>query len=893
MQLRMRNPMRTLGAGEGLSQEEVARSRALHGSNALPPAKRSSLLRKFMEAFSDPIIRILLVALFVNLVFLLRSMSWYEPLGIAAAVLLATLISTLCERSNESAFDKLQEEAARTTCRVRRAEGIREAPVEDVVVGDLVALQAGERVPADGVMRQGELLVDQSALNGEAKEARKAPAGQGKPLTGFLAPERLFRGSVVCSGEGEFLVEAVGEKTMYGQLARDIQEEARQSPLKLRLAHLAGVISRMGYIGAALVMLAYLFNAFFLDFSFNVPVALAYFADWRTLAQALLQAATLAVTVIVVAVPEGLPMMVAVVLSSNMKRMLRDHVLVRKMTGIETAGSMSILFTDKTGTVTQGRLAVHSFIGGDGQAYDAFPEVARRPGLWRLVEASLRYNNAAEMSGGGIARRAIGGNGTDRALLEAVDALPAAAPLLKTALVPFNSRIKFSAVRVSGEVKLTLLKGAPDVLLPRCAQCVTKDGALRPYTQQTEIKRQMRRAEERALRLVALCATTSPVAEDALPSDLQLIGLVAMRDEIRPEAAHAVRQVREAGVQVVMMTGDAKATAQAIAQETGILSAPGELVLMSEELGTLTDEQVKALLPQLRVVARALPADKSRLVRLAQEAGYVAGMTGDGVNDAPALKKADVGFAMGSGTEVAKEAGDIVILDDNIRSIARAILYGRTIFRSIRKFIVFQLTINFCAVGISVLCPLLGVDQPVTVLQMLWINMVMDTLAGLAFAGEPPQDSSMREPPKPRDARILNVPMMSAIVVTGLYCVGLCVAFLKTPLSAFVRPAPDNRYLLTAFFGLFIFLAIVVAFCARTPRRHLFADILRNRVFLAVMAAVAAVQLALLYLGGPLFRTAGLTGRELMYIALLALSVLPVDFLRKHALAGREGRRRR
>ena len=385
---------------------------------------------------------------------------------------------------------------------------------------------------------------------------------------------------------------------------------------------------------------------------------------------------------------------------------------------------------------------------------------------------------------------------------------------------------------------------------------------------------------------------------DRMPSrsgdlgELTLLCAVLLRDPVRPQAKRAVRSLQGAGIQVVMITGDHRETAKKIAAETGILSASHLLILESAELSRLSDEELTRLLPRLAVVARALPSDKSRLVRVAQSAERVVGMTGDGVNDAPALKRADVGFAMGTGTSVAREAGDIIILDNDLSSIAKAVLYGRTIFKSIRKFITLQLTMNLSAVGISMIAPFVGVNAPVTVVQMLWINVIMDTLGGLAFAGEPPLDSYMKEKPKRRDEPILNGYMIHQILFLGLFSIALCLFFLLHPfVGSHFRLAPDDLCLLTAFFALFIFTSVLHCFNARTDRLRLFAGISKNRAFLGIIALVCFVQILFIYLGGSVLRTMPLTPSELRFTLLLSLLVLPAELLRKllWRLSGKKG----
>ena len=390
----------------------------------------------------------------------------------------------------------------------------------------------------------------------------------------------------------------------------------------------------------------------------------------------------------------------------------------------------------------------------------------------------------------------------------------------------------------------------------------------------------------RAVRLLALAISEDAMNPRGLNKNMTLLGLVAIRDDVRREAPQAIRQVVGAGIQVVMITGDNRETAVAIAREAGLIHDDTQrTVLTSSELQKMTDAQLRSALPHLRVVARAVPADKSRLIAASQMLGLVAGMTGDGINDAPALKIADVGFSMGSGTEVAKEASDIVIMDDNFLSIAKAILYGRTIFKSIRKFIIFQLTINFCAVAVSIIGPFIGISSPITVLQMLWVNMVMDTLAGLAFAGEAPLKEYMEELPKKRDEPIINRYMFNQILVGGIYFTLLCVLFLKIPaIHSMYDRAPGDGFFMTAFFAMFIFAGVFNSFNVRTTRLNLLANIWKNKGFIAIMVLICVIQLIIIYFGGAIFRTTGLRYGQLQFVILLAFTVIPIDFIRKSAV---------
>ncbi|MDR1687382.1 MAG: calcium-translocating P-type ATPase, PMCA-type [Clostridiales bacterium] len=863
----------------GLTAEEVLLSRQKYGSNQLAQKNKNSFLKQFALSFGDPIIKILLIALAVNFIFMLRDFNWYETVGIAVAVLLATFVSTLSEYGSESAFEKLQEEAANIKCRVKRGGVITEISIGEIVSGDIILLSAGERVPADGFLTRGSLTVDQSVLNGETKEARKQPGEWDFGSDELMTKGKLFKGTVVCSGEGIMVAERVGENTFYGKIACEVQADKAQSPLKERLGDLARTISVFGYAAAVVVVIANLFNTIVLDNNFNTRLITAYLADTPRLISDFLRAVTLGITVIVMAVPEGLPMMITVVLSANMRKMLKDNVLVRKLVGIETSGSLNILFTDKTGTLTKGKLEVTRFLSGTGRETD-LRTLKNYPKLLEKVRMSCFYNNAAQMGVRNGKKQIVGGNSTDRALFEfAVSNGKIAPSCEKKYTEPFNSEVKYSITEIGGAENAFLLKGAPEVFIKGCVNTVNEYGETVPFNPLAVSEKLAEMAAD-SFRLLALA--TAKTKNDAVNKQrLTLIGFLGLKDEIRPECIKAVKDCTSAGIQVVMVTGDNRETAVSVAKHLGLIGKRyNREVLTAAELAEKTDDEVKKLLPDIRVIARALPSDKSRLIKLAQENSLVAGMTGDGVNDAPALKKADVGFAMGSGAEIAKEAGDIVILDNNFASIVKAVLYGRTIFKSIRKFLIFQLSINLCAVGVSVIGPFIGIETPVTVIQMLWINIIMDTLAGLAYAGEAPLAEYMREAPKKRNEKIINKYMYSQIICSGLYTTALCLLFFKLPaIHAAFRS--DDEYMLTAFFALFIFAGVFNSLSARTYRINLLSYIRKNKAFILIMGMVAAVQIILIYYGGKIFRTAGLTANELLFVILLASTVVIFDLIRK------------
>ncbi|MDD6224270.1 MAG: calcium-translocating P-type ATPase, PMCA-type [bacterium] len=852
----------------GLSKKEVEESRKKYGTNELLQKKQKSFFHQFIETLGDPIIKILLIALAIKTVFLFRDFDWFETLGIVIAIFLSSLISTISEYGSEKAFEKLQEEASKIKCKVKRSGKLEEITMDEIVVGDIVKLETGDRVPADGIIIEGELSVDESSLNGEAREAYK------EKVTGEVTDKNLvYRGTVVYSKTAFMKVEKVGNATYYGKLALELQESNPDSPLKLRLRNLAKTLSKIGYIGAGLVSLSYLFSQVVIESHFSLPLIINTVTNAPLMMGYILYALTLAVTIIVVAVPEGLPMMITLVLSSNMKRMLKNNVLVRKLVGIETAGSINLLFTDKTGTLTKGKLDVIGFISGSLKKYNTEVELSIYPKFHHLLKLSLVYNNESNLVEG----KAIGGNITDRAILNFVhSAIPNARIIKQT---PFSSKMKYAATVIETDKKIQLFKGAPEVLIGHCVSYLNENGTKETLVPD-KVLAKVNDMTKRGIRVLAVAYNDR--YDYKVMDKLTLLGFVLIKDEVREEAIEGVKMVQEAGIQTVMITGDNKNTALAIGKEVGIVTSEHDLVITSSELGNYSDEEVKKMLPNLKIVARSLPQDKSRLVRISEEMGLVVGMTGDGVNDAPALKKADVGFAMGSGTEVAKEASEIVILDDNFLSISKAILFGRTIFKSIRKFIIFQLTVNMCAIFLSIVGPFIGVETPVTIIQMLWINMIMDTLAGIAFAYEPPLKEYMREKPKKREENIINRYMMDEILFTGSYSSLLCVFFLKSSfIQQFFRVDPSDKYLMTAFFGLFIFMGIFNCFNARTNRLNLVANLYRNRAFWIIISLIVVVQLFLIYFGGSLFRSYGLTLRELVVMICLAITVIPVDWVRK------------
>lgn len=851
----------------GLNNEEIIKSKEKYGTNVFEKEKTKGFFRRFLENLNDPIIKILIVALVIEVVFTFGKCNFFEVGGIILAILIATVVSTVSEFGSERAFERMQTENNLGKVRALRNGNVVEISAPEVVVGDIIYLSAGERVPADAILLSGKISVDQSALNGESREASKMPWNKDGDWS-LTNKGRVFGGTVVTSGDAVVKVGRVGTGTYYGMVARDVQSETRESPLKLRLSKLASHISKIGYIAAAVVAFFYIFNAIILDNGFSWPRIVEALRDPKELFSVLIHALTLMITVIVVAVPEGLPMMITVVLSANMKKMVSDSVLVKKLVGIETAGSLNILFTDKTGTVTVGEPRCERIITVDA-TYKSISALRGADKIHLLLSLSAEYNSESCYSDGKI----VGGNGTDKAITDYFKNEKKEKRKVKFKDA-FSSEKKMSSVTFADG--MTLIKGAPEIIISSCKFAIDSQGNIAPCDKR-DVESKLKEVAGSGNRVVGVAFRSSD------REGYIFVALIVLRDMLRRDTKDAITNMKRAGVQVVMLTGDNKDTAAAIAKECGILrDSERELVITSAELSKMSDEEIKRILPNLRVLARALPQDKTRLVRLSQECDLVVGMTGDGINDAPSLKLADVGFAMGSGADIAKNAGDIVILNNSMYAINRTILYGRTIFKSIRKFIRFQLVMNIAACGISLVGQLLGIETPITIIQMLWVNIIMDTLGGLAFAGEPALEYYMKEKPKRRDEPILDKKTVRDILLNGAYTLALCVAFLKMDVFKEIFWGRDsNIRFLTAFYALFVFLGIFNCFCARCERMWFLSNIRKNKLFLIIMLFISFIQILMIYYGGELFRSSPLSYKELLSVILLSFSIIPFDMCRR------------
>ncbi len=875
----------------GLTDKEVEDSRSKFGSNEIPDSEPTTFWEEFKETFGDPMIKILLaIAVLMIVMFFFGYAEIYEPLGTIVAVLIVAFVSAKTGVASDTKYRELKDSTKKDQCKVHRNGVVAVIDVDDVVVGDKVLLQSGDKIPADGILVSGDLRVDNSALNGEAEECKKNAVTEDVQLaddiTGdtFVDGYSLFRGAVVFDGEGILDVRKVGLKTMMGKMAEEMQEDEPDSPLKVKLAKLAKQISTFGYIGAIVIAILYL--AYFVTSEGGVS---AFFAlGMETVVKKIVEAVSLAVVIIVCAVPEGLPLMISLVLMQNTSKMLDHNVLVRKAEGIETAGSLNILFSDKTGTITKGMLEVVDFFTADGKSI-AIPELPKHERTKELLDFAIGKNTQSMYDG---EHRVIGGNATDQALMKFIGeatfrSLEADKENMVTKSQGFNSTNKFSQARIDRQGK-TFYKGAPERLLAQASKYLDGNGEVKEINQ-AALNEKIDALAAKAMRVLAFGYSEQEMTENKINKDIVIIGLVGIRDDVRPEAREAIQEVQKAGIQVVMITGDRLETAVAIAKDAGLLRGSADKALSSAQLNEMSDDEVKKIIPHIRVIARALPTDKSRMVRLCQEMNLVVGMTGDGVNDSPALKRADVGFAMGSGTEAAKEAGKIVILDDNFKSIKDAIWYGRTIYHNILKFCKFQLVINVAAVVVSAISPFFGVEEPLKVTHLLFVNLVMDGLGAIMLGNEPALKKYMDEKPRRRDESIVSKKMMAQILTMGAWLTFISFLYLKLPFFRNLFVTEEQH--LTGYFVLFIVSALFNGFNVRDEKFGIFKGLNENTGFLKVFFTIILVQALIVNAAlvpftaftwiGNMFSCVPFGIQGWVAVALLAVTMIPVDLLRK------------
>ncbi len=877
----------------GLSEREAEESRQKNGSNKLPEKKLKTRLQFFMETFEDRLNQILLGMMVVFTILAVCGQGSYsEPIGVGVVLLAIALIGMNTGMKSQKSAKELKDRTSVRYCNVIRDDRVVNINTDDVVVGDVVIVQSGEAVPADGILVEGELKVDNSVLNGESEDCKKHPVtntqtqlwveknvqfgGENKASASkFVNDFSMFAGTTITDGEGKMLVTNVGVGTVNGQTITTIDDiEEQKTSLEIQLDELAGQISKFGYIGAALIVVALLITSF-VEYG---GVAEYFKLGWVPILKNILTIAVTSLTIIVAAVPEGLPLIINLITAQNAKVMIKHNVLAKHTNKIPEAGNIQLLCTDKTGTLTAGKLVPVYNVMGDGCG-----EVEMCEAVSNLFKKNIVMNSSAMYD---ESSEVVGGNATERALTCMVtpaefDSIQDSCKVVHK--LSFNSANKYSAVEVkfsdeSGERHLTFYKGAPERLLAHAVAYIDESGEHsidRDYISSHVIEKYT----SKAMRVIATGYSKSGLNDEGMPDDLVIISFVAIRDDVRAEVPAAVEKMKKAGVQVMMVTGDVLSTARAIGEASGILSKQSDVSMSAEDFDNLSDSKAKSLLPQIKVIARATPSTKLRIVRLAQELGLCVGMTGDGTNDAPALKAADVGFSMGSGTDVCKEAGDIIITDDNFVSITDAVLLGRTFMHNVLKFLKFQLPINIGLVILSILFPIFFKVEAIAAVQILVINIVMDSLNSLSFGGEPAKDEYMRERPIPKGSKLLSRETMSQIAVSVL---SFMMIFAVTATPAFQKIFGDNSEVYaTARFAMLIFAATFNGFNIRTDKMNLLEGISKNKMFSGIACAIFAITFLLAQFGGEFMGCVPMNLEQWVAVVLVSMIVVPVDLIRK------------
>lgn len=893
---------------KGLNDQQVALNREKFGKNELTPPAKTPLWKQFLEKFSDPIIRILLIAWILSIGVATYQVytgaeganAFFEPIGILVAIILATGIGFAFEVSANRKFDILNQIGDETAVKVVRNKQITEIPKKEVVVGDIILLNTGDEVPADGILIESvSLQVNESSLTGEPMANKFADPEKNDPRATYPSNMAL-NGCTVIEGHGVMEVKQVGDATEYGKVYKGAQiENDIETPLNIQLEKLARLVTIISYTIAALIIILRCISFFTGDHA----------TDWISIGQYALNSIMIAVTIIVVAVPEGLPMSVTLSLAMSMKRMLTANNLVRKMHACETMGATSVICTDKTGTLTQNQMQIEEthFFALSEQTLGGNNEIDT------LVSESIALNTTANLSTNEKGRATVIGNPTEGALLlwltgqnVQYETLRRNIPIIEQ--LTFSTERKYMATVVKSPAtgkRILYVKGAPEILLKICDKIHLQEGtkAIEPHI--ADIEKELLGFQNRALRTLALAYAevdeTGCFADGRLRNDLRLtlLGIAAIADPVRQDVPEAIQSCLNAGIKVKIITGDTQATAREIGRQIGLWK-PEDTdanITTGEQVAAMSDEELTTRVQDLKIIARARPLDKERLVKALQRNGEVVAVTGDGTNDAPALNAAQVGLSMGDGTTVAKEASAITILDNSFTSINKAVLWGRSLYRNIQRFIVFQMTINVAACLIVLLGAVLGTESPLTVTQMLWVNLIMDTFAALALASLPPDPHVMLEKPRPLSAHIITPGMGRVIITTGLLFVALLFGLLQyfnyNDITAFSQiewqHLFDNyfrfdnhgvlsQYELSLFFTIFVMLQFWNMFNAKAfaTGTSAFASLRKSTGFIGVGLLIIVGQILIVTFGGEMFSVTPLSIDDWWQLILTTSVVLVV-----------------
>lgn len=861
----------------GLSNEQVEESRKLHGSNKLPEPELKKWYHFAKEALTEPITMILIIiALFQLVLGAMGVMSLSEPVMIIVVLAIVTEIAVKTGLGIQKSAAELRAKTAVRYCDVVRDGNVQTINKDDLVVGDLVLLRTGQEIFADGFIVEGEISVNNAAINGETKECRKIPSANYKHVkttstAAYTDQCSLFAGTVIMSGEGKMIVTDVGVNTVNGDTLVKMQTlEPPKTALDIALDHLCDFISKWGTIAAALAFVIMTITGIL-----NAGSLSQYFSgNILENIQKVAQNTSNALTIIVAAVPEGLPLIVKLVTKQNVSTMEKFNILAKNTGKIPELAYVNLICTDKTGTLTTGEMTSTVMINGNCQ--DIFN---KESSLNELIDLNICMNNSAVFDSNG---NITGGNSIDRAVLDMLspeDAQKIQNKAIMKKRVPFSSENKFSAVTLNnGANDFTVYKGAPEKLIEKCKFYLDNDGIATELTEEKRkaLKSHIKGLTEKAMRCIAL--TISDKTDDGLPDEMNLLGVIGVVDPVRNEVPEAVKIAHKAGIQVIEITGDCMETAKAVAMEAGIYK-PGDLAVTNDEFEAMSDVKVKEIIPQLRVISRCSPNTKLRLVTLAQEIGMSVAMTGDGVNDAPALKKADVGFGMQDGSDVAKEAADIVLTDNNFASVVKAVELGRTFMHNIMMFLEFQLPINISLLILSMVFPIIsGGSALLAAVQILIVNIIMDSLNSLSFGGEPPKEEYMNEEPIMKGSGLFIRGAKGRIALSSIVFIALFGVITFGPVGNMFA---TKLSAMTARFALLCLMAVFNGFTIRTDSMNLFKGIKNNKLFVYIALGIFAMAVVLCNFVGNLVQTTPMDVKQWIVVLVTAFMVVPVDWIRK------------
>ncbi len=861
----------------GLKSSEVEVSRTTYGSNKLPEPELKKWYHFAKEALTEPITMILIIiALFQLVLGAMGVMSLSEPVMIIVVLAIVTEIAVKTGLGIQKSAAELRAKTAVRYCDVVRDGSVQTINKDDLVVGDLVLLRTGQEIFADGFIVDGEISVNNAAINGETKECRKIPSANYKHVkttstTAYTDQCSLFAGTVIMSGEGKMIVTDVGVNTVNGDTLVKMQTlEPPKTALDIALDHLCDFISKWGTIAAVLAFVIMTITGIL-----NAGSLSQYFSgNILENIQKVAQNISNALTIIVAAVPEGLPLIVKLVTKQNVSTMEKFNILAKNTGKIPELAYVNLICTDKTGTLTTGEMTSTVMVNGNCQ--DIFN---KESSLNELIDLNICMNNSAVFDSNG---NITGGNSIDRAVLDMLspeDAQKIQNKAIMKKRVPFSSENKFSAVTLNnGANDFTVYKGAPEKLIEKCKFYLDNDGIVTELTEEKRkaLKSHIKGLTEKAMRCIAL--TISDQTDDDLPDEMNLLGVIGVVDPVRNEVPEAVKIAHKAGIQVIEITGDCMETAKAVAMEAGIYK-PGDLAVTNDEFEAMSDVKVKEIIPQLRVISRCSPNTKLRLVTLAQEIGMSVAMTGDGVNDAPALKKADVGFGMQDGSDVAKEAADIVLTDNNFASVVKAVELGRTFMHNIMMFLEFQLPINISLLILSMVFPIIsGGSALLAAVQILIVNIIMDSLNSLSFGGEPPKEEYMNEEPIMKGSGLFIRGAKGRIALSSIVFIALFGVITFGPVGNMFA---TKLSAMTARFALLCLMAVFNGFTIRTDSMNLFKGIKNNKLFVYIALGIFAMTVVLCNFVGNLVQTTPMDAKQWIVVLVTAFMVVPVDWIRK------------